>query len=83
MISREDTRLIFGGGDLIAKLDEARALVANGQIIGLSIVAITSDDMLGYSAAVVDGTPAAWSRMVAAMADSSSHMLANAVEDWD
>lgn len=83
MIKRSDTRLIFGGGDLIALLDDARQRVIDGQIVGLAVVAITSDSMLGYGAEVIEDAPYAWSRMNAAMADSSSHMLANPVEDWD
>lgn len=74
--------VLCGGGDLVAKLEDALERVKSGELVGVTIIGITSEGLQGWTAAVVDGTPFAWARMVAAAADAQREAVELPLDEW-
>jgi hypothetical protein len=69
-------QLFYGGGDMIALLDDLRERVARGEIDGIVISAASANMCCGWSWAWKDDAVAPWARMLAAV-DSAQAELVN------
>ena len=65
----------YGGGDLLAAIDDLRARIVAGEIESIVITACTADRRCGWHWAKRDDMKFPWARMVAAHAAAGEELL--------
>lgn len=73
-------KMIPGGGDLVATLEDALERVRTGELEGIVLCGITSDETLGWTWSHTDGIACPWPRLLAAVATAHHELLSKGLE---
>jgi hypothetical protein len=73
-MTKPELKLIVGGGDVVAAIDEIRQRAVDGKVDGLVIVASSPDGFIGWAWAYKDDMAYPWARLLGGVISAGDEM---------